>query len=42
MANRDVWQGSSLSGTNTADALKRSKAERQSHRNHLRSHRGSW
>ncbi|WP_255547754.1 hypothetical protein [Gilliamella sp. W8145] len=41
MANRDVWKGCCLSGTNTADALKRSKAERQSHRDHLRGRRGS-
>ena len=27
MANRDVWQGCVLSGTNTAGALKRTQAE---------------
>ena len=35
MANRDVWQGCVLSGTNTAGALKANEDGRQSRSDHL-------
>ena len=35
MANRDVWQGWCLSGTNTADALIANEGGRQSRSDHL-------
>ncbi|WLS94859.1 MULTISPECIES: hypothetical protein [Gilliamella] len=41
MANRDVWQGWCLSGTNTADALRANEGGRPSHSDHLRGRRGS-
>ncbi|WP_255520626.1 MULTISPECIES: hypothetical protein [unclassified Gilliamella] len=42
MANRDVWQGCVLSGTNTAGALKANAGGRLSHSDHLRGRRESW
>ncbi|WP_294892426.1 hypothetical protein [uncultured Gilliamella sp.] len=41
MANRDVWQGCSSSGTNIADALTANEGGRPSHSDHLRGRRGS-
>ncbi|WP_256363480.1 hypothetical protein [Gilliamella sp. A7] len=42
MANKDVWQGCVLSGTNTADALRANDGGRQSRSDHLHGRRGSW